>query len=219
MSKEKNLVPSAFEFSATKQEVRSFLIEQSPYFIAKDICDILGLTDTNKALSKLDNDEKLTRKIFVSGQNRKMWLVNESGLYALVLRSNKPEAKTFRKWITSEVLPSIRKKGYYHTVTKQGSFIDARATPYDVIEKNNHKIRVIKIEDTFWFSLNDLHKAIGVSTDSGQAAKTLNAKETLAQKIWLFKNTHPAWFTTELGVQLILSGSRLLKSNQLKLEI
>lgn len=213
------LTPTAFQFNATSQEIRSFLIDQEPFFIAKDICDVLEIQRTNDALQKLDDDEKLMRKISASGQNRKMWLVNESGLYALVLRSNKPEAKVFRKWITSEVLPSIRKKGYYQSGATQTDFIDARTTPYDVIEKEGHKIRVIKIEDTFWFSLNDLHRAIGVSTESTQTAKKLNAKETHAKKILIFKNTHPAWFVSELGVQLILSGSKVLKSNQLTLSI
>ncbi|MGA1846781.1 phage antirepressor KilAC domain-containing protein, partial [Deferribacter abyssi] len=75
--------------------------------------EILGYRDTEVALRKLEDDEKLTRKIYVSGQHRKVWLINESGLYALILRSNKPNAKKFRKWVTSEVLPSIRKTGKY----------------------------------------------------------------------------------------------------------
>ena len=82
-------------------------------FIAKDVCSALGLSDTGKALAKLEDDEKLTRKIFWSGQHRKFWLVNESGLYSLIIRSNKPEAKKFKRWVTSEVLPSIRKTGMY----------------------------------------------------------------------------------------------------------
>lgn len=85
----------------------------NPWWIAKDVCDVLGLEHITNTLSKLDDDEKLTVKILQSGQNRDMWVINESGLYTLVLRSNKPEAKAFRKWITSEVLPSIRKKGGY----------------------------------------------------------------------------------------------------------
>lgn len=85
-----------------------------PLWVAKDVCDILGYSkDLNSVVSKLDEDEKLIRKISVSGQNRDMICITESGLYNLIFRSNKPEAKTFTKWVTSEVLPSIRKTGSY----------------------------------------------------------------------------------------------------------
>lgn len=82
-------------------------------FCAKDVCDALGLSDTNKAVAGLDDDEKLIRKLFVSGQNREMLFVTESGLYALIIRSNKPMARKFRRWITGEVLPALRKYGTY----------------------------------------------------------------------------------------------------------
>ena len=84
-----------------------------PWWIAKDICAVLGLDDVSKAMERLDDDEKLTRKIFVSGQNRDVWTVNEPGLYALIIRSSKPDARQFKRWITHEVLPSIRKTGAY----------------------------------------------------------------------------------------------------------
>ena len=94
-------------------EIRGFIIDGNPWLVAKDLCDYLELSDVSKSLERLDDDEKLTRKVFVSGQDRTMWLVNESGTYALILRSNKPKAREFRKWITNEVLPSIRKTGRY----------------------------------------------------------------------------------------------------------
>lgn len=215
-----NLTPMAFQFNATSQEVRSLLIETEPYFVAKDVCDILELPNTAMALSKLDTDEKLTSKILMSGQNRKMWLVSESGLYALILRSNKPEAKAFRKWVTSEVLPTIRKKGYYGAIKTKGSFIDARDVPYSTQEINSFNVRSITLKGTTWVSVNDCNQAVHSSTGSFQVAKKLNARQQLAIKIWLFGNTHPAWFTNELGVQLILSGSRKLRMfNQLNLAL
>ena len=78
-----------------------------PWWVAKDVCDILGLSNTTMALQGLDDDEKLISTLLMSGQKRDVWLINESGLYNLILRSNKPEAKKFRKWTTSEVLPSV----------------------------------------------------------------------------------------------------------------
>lgn len=106
---ESSLLPLSFNGSA----VRTVMIGNMPWFVAKDVCEVLELSDVNKAVSKLDEDEKLIRKLFVSGQNRDMIIVNESGLYTLIMRSNKPEARRFRKWVTSEVLPSIRATGQY----------------------------------------------------------------------------------------------------------
>jgi len=84
-----------------------------PLWVAKDVCEVLGYEDTKVALRKLDDDEKLKSKIYSSGQTREMTCINESGLYTLILRSNKPEAKVFKKWVTKEVLPAIRKSGSY----------------------------------------------------------------------------------------------------------
>ena len=108
-----NAVLQAFTFNASNQQVRTVLIDNQPYFVAKDVCDVLQLSDVSMSVGRLDEDEKLTQVLFVSGQNREMWLVNESGLYNLIFRSNKPEAKAFRKWVTSEVLPCIRQTGKY----------------------------------------------------------------------------------------------------------
>ncbi|WP_316896833.1 Bro-N domain-containing protein [Pseudodesulfovibrio indicus] len=84
-----------------------------PWFVAKDVCDVLGYRMASDAVRALDDDEKGTRNVRTPGGDQIMTLINESGLYSLILRSRKPEAKAFKKWITSEVLPSIRKKGGY----------------------------------------------------------------------------------------------------------
>lgn len=203
-----------FQFSESKQPIRNLLENGSPWFVAKDVCDILGLSDTNKALQGLDDDEKLTRKFFVSGQNRKMWIISESGLYALILRSNKPYAKTFRKWITSEVIPTILKKGFYklNSPKNKTDFIDARNIPYTHVTFNESPVRIININEIPYYSLNDYHTAIKSRTSSNQAAKKLNAIEPLAVKIWLFGSTHPAWFANLQGLQLIASGSRVFNT-------
>lgn len=90
----------------------------NPLFVAKDICSILEIKNVPDAMLKLDDDEKLVSVLPIAGQNRQVNLITESGLYSLVIRSNKPEAKVFKKWITSEVLPSIRKHGAYLTDSK-----------------------------------------------------------------------------------------------------
>lgn len=96
----------------TGHSLRVIEREGEPWFIAKDVCDVLGMSDVTMALKPLDADE---RAKFNLGQ-RGLGAVNhvsESGLYALVLRSRKPQAKAFRKWVTSMVLPAIRKDGVY----------------------------------------------------------------------------------------------------------
>jgi prophage antirepressor-like protein len=96
--------------------VRVIEINGEPWFVARDVCEALEHSDTSKAVSRLDDDEKLIRTLFVSGQNREVLLINEPGLYALVLTSRKPEAKAFKRWVTHEVIPSIRKTGAYSVV-------------------------------------------------------------------------------------------------------
>lgn len=108
-------------FDYGTHQLRTLSINGEPFFLALDICRALGLSDTNKALLKLDNDEKskATRKTFGLGNGADVSLVNESGLYNLIFRSNKPEAKRFRKWVTSEVLPQLRQTGKYQITNSE----------------------------------------------------------------------------------------------------
>ena len=105
-------------FSYEGNEVRTVRQGDETLWVLKDVCDVLGLSDTNKVAERLDGDE-LTRVKFVSGgQTREMYAVNESGLYNVILRSDKPEAKKFRRWVTHAVLPTIRRHGAYVTPAK-----------------------------------------------------------------------------------------------------
>lgn len=95
-------------------EIRTVEIDSEPWFVGKDMADILGYTNTAKAIrDHVDDEDKLTERIVLSGQNREVIFINESGLYSLVLSSKLPNAKAFKRWVTSEVLPSIRKHGLY----------------------------------------------------------------------------------------------------------
>lgn len=102
-------------FSYQNNEVRTVEMNGEPWFVLKDVCEVLGLTDTGRTAERLDSDELTRTKLVSGGQNRDMFVINESGLYNVILRSDKPEAKPFRKWVTSEVLPSIRRHGAYMT--------------------------------------------------------------------------------------------------------
>ncbi len=94
--------------------VRMVVNDGEPWWIAKDVCDVLGIKNAADALAKtLDDDEKGVDTIYTLGGSQQVAVVNEAGLYSLVLRSRKPEAKTFKRWITHEVLPSLRRTGQY----------------------------------------------------------------------------------------------------------
>lgn len=114
MKKEMSLINfSNAEFG----NVRAMLIDDEPWFVGKDIAQSLGYKDTDKSLRKyVDVEDKLTRQIGGTGQRRNMTLINESGLYSLILSSKLDSAKKFKRWVTSEVLPAIRKTGSYSVV-------------------------------------------------------------------------------------------------------
>ena len=96
--------------------VRVVMVYEEPYFVGKDVAEILGYSNASKALADhVDDDDKLNNESLSSLGQRGGWIINESGLYSLILCSKLPSAKRFKKWITSEVLPSIHKHGLYAT--------------------------------------------------------------------------------------------------------
>jgi prophage antirepressor-like protein len=95
----------------------------TPKFVAKDVCNALGITNASSALNALDSDEKGIEKVDTLGGKQNVLYVTESGLYAIIMRSNKPSAREFRKWVTSTVLPSIRKTGAYVPATNISEII------------------------------------------------------------------------------------------------
>lgn len=104
--------------------VRVYGTIDNPLFVAKDVAEILGYSDTQAMTRRLDEDDVNTCTDNSSGQVRNISALTESGLYTAILGSNKPEAKIFRKWVTSEVLPSIRKHGMYATDMTIDKFLD-----------------------------------------------------------------------------------------------
>lgn len=96
-------------------EVRTVICDGEPWFVATDVCKALEIGTTSKALERLDDDEKGMNSIPTHGGEQNMSIINEAGLYSLVLGSRKPEAKAFKRWITHEVIPTIRKHGAYMT--------------------------------------------------------------------------------------------------------
>ncbi len=99
-------------FNYNGKEVRTVQLDGEPWWVLKDVCDILGLRNPSRVAERLDGDE---RSNFELGRQGEAIIINEAGLYRVILRSDKPEAKPFQKWVTNEVLPSIRKHGAYMT--------------------------------------------------------------------------------------------------------
>lgn len=229
------LLPQAFTFNASNQQIRTIILDGEPYFVAKDVCDVLGHTNPSVAIQMLDDDERTKKSL---GRQGEAWFVNESGLYNLIFRSNKSEAKAFRKWVTSEVLPALRRTGRYEIpgltsaeapggkmlpyrrwsqrYVRPTGWLDLRTEPYTQKMLNGYPVRVIMHEDVEWFSVADILRSMQVATNTYQTAAALNvSNRELARKIHIFGNTHPAWFTTITGLRLLISSSRSQKSNQM----
>ena len=101
-------------FQYRDQPVRTVQRDGEPWFVLKDVCAVLGLGTPARVAERLEEDEVSSTHLTDSlGRQQDMTIINESGLYNVILRSDKPEARPFRKWVTSEVLPSIRKTGGY----------------------------------------------------------------------------------------------------------
>jgi prophage antirepressor-like protein len=162
-----------------------------PWWIAKEVCQILEIKDTSQAVDRLHDDEKLIRVLYVSGQNREMWTINEPGLYSLILRSNKPEAQKFKRWITHEVLPSIRQSGKYEIegLTEIDLIIrSAQALKQIETKQVEHDQRLTIIEAksqknsgytgywtiSAWCKLNNLKIGIEEANRKGRAATRLS---------------------------------------------
>lgn len=127
------IIPFDYETNA----VRVVMIDDEPWFVAADVCRVLAHTNPTVALSRLDDDEKqrLDPKVWLGssvagGGAQTINVVSESGLFALILTSNKPEAKRFRKWVTAEVLPAIRQNGAYAVPRQQLAELELKREYY-----------------------------------------------------------------------------------------
>lgn len=136
-------------FNFEDNEVRTQVINDEPWFVGKDVAEILGYSNSSKAvMMHVDDEDKLTSQFGNTGQMREMTIINESGLYSLVFKSQLPSAKRFKRWVTSEVLPAIRKTGFYQ-IPKDP--MDALRLMFQATEHTHEKVnqvdaRVIHLE-------------------------------------------------------------------------
>lgn len=179
-------LPQVFNYK--DHQVRTFIINGEPWWIAKDVCDILEISNSRDAISRLDDDEKQT----IQGKENlvgltddpfttHLTLVNEPGLYSLIMSSRKPEAKEFKRWITHEVIPQIRKTGAYSLEPRQLLAV-ALIEAQKIIEEQDKKIKELQPKAEFFDAVAGSKDAI----DMNRAAKLIY-EETRLGRNKLFK--------------------------------
>ena len=179
-------------FNFNGSQVRALTIDNEPWFVATDACKILGLTNTTVALQRLDEDERSKLNL---GRQGKTNIVNEYGLYTLILASRKSEAHKFKRWVTHEVLPAIHKHGAYMTdqkaeaiVTNKDALADLLKQASDQLKEKDIQIAEMKPKALFADAITESHTSILV----GDLAKILrqNGVEIGARRLfkWLRDN-------------------------------
>jgi prophage antirepressor-like protein len=149
------IVPFPKVFKYEGSQVRTVMQDGEPWFVAKDVCDILEINSTTFAMERLEEDEVGSTKVTDAlGREQETYIVNEPGLYSLVLGSRKPEAKQFKRWITHEVLPTIRQTGTYSTkpmstedmiILQAQSVKELKAEVHDLREQQGYQME--RLED------------------------------------------------------------------------
>lgn len=159
-------------------QIRTVDVNGEIYFVGKDVAAALGyLAERNAIAAHVDNDDKMTHRISASGQNRDMTIINESGLYSLVLSSGLPNAKKFKRWITTEVIPSIRKNGGYlanqENMTPEQIVANALIVAQNIIANKDKQIEEMQPKADYFDALVERN----LLTNFRDTAKELNIGE------------------------------------------
>ncbi|MCR1916242.1 phage antirepressor [Lactobacillus taiwanensis] len=134
-------------FNFENQQVRTLTVDEEPYFVGKDVATILGYKNGSRDINThVDEEDKLRYQISTAGQMRDQILINESGLYSLILSSKLPNAKKFKRWVTSEVLPAIRKHGAYMTDEKAFDVVHNKTGLADLLQQAADQLKQKDIE-------------------------------------------------------------------------
>lgn len=159
-----------FEYQNNK--VRTVDVDGEAWFVLKDVCAVLGISNNRMAADRLDDDEKGVSLIDTLGGKQEMVIVNESGLYHVILRSDKPEAAPFRRWVTNDVLPAIRKTGSYNApqLTRSQLLATALIAAHEELEEKDKQIEAMKPKALFADAVSASKKSILV----GEMAKLLS---------------------------------------------
>ena len=194
--------------------VRTIEVDGIPYFVGKDVAEILGYADPSSAVSKnVDEEDKTTLLLEQSGSNykSKTSVINESGLYSLILSSKMPNAKKFKRWVTREVLPAIRQTGSYQRPMTQAEILAGQAQLLVEMERKTNEIKVIAEE-----TQNKLDKAIDVfATPTKETWKDVTNKK-INDMCMKYGLSYPI-FRNELYRELEMSAHCKLSIRQNKL--
>lgn len=167
--------------------VRVLEKEDGPWFVGKDVAGILGYTNERKAIrDHVDEEDMLTERIVTSGQAREVYIINESGVYSLILSSKLPRARAFKRWITTEVLPAIRRTGGYMGRTEGLSDAEIMARALEIsqrtISERNRRIGELEIQNSRLAVSNQVMKPKADYFDQLVDRNTLtNFRETAKQ--------------------------------------
>lgn len=171
-------------FNFENHEVRSLLLNNEPWFVGKDVADVLGYSNSRKALNDhVDAEDKNTVTIRdgITRGNPNQTVINESGLYCLVLSSKLPSAKKFKRWVTSEVLPALRKTGQYQVKELSGQELMAKALieAQSVLAAKDKQIQEMKPKADYYDQILQSKSLVLISQiakDYGMGAPTMNKK-------------------------------------------
>ena len=164
-------------------EIRTVTVDGEPWFVAKDIAEILQYTNTQKAIrDHVDEEDKLTERIVLSGQNREVICINESGLYSLILSSKMPGAKRFKRWVTSEVLPQIRRTGTFQKPLTPQEMMRVQLGMID-----GHEERITHLENTMTIDYEqqqELKKTVNKRVIEVLGGKKAPAYKEMSKKVF-----------------------------------
>lgn len=129
-------------FTFEDQQIRVLTIEGEPWFVGKDVAEVLGYSNSRKAIADhVDSEDKGVTKCYTLGGTQQITIINESGLYSLILSSKLPTAKKFKHWVTSEVLPTIRKHGAYMTDAKAAAIVTDKGSLADLLQQAAEQLK------------------------------------------------------------------------------
>jgi anti-repressor protein len=129
-------------FTFEDQQIRVLTIEGEPWFVGKDVAEVLGYSNSRKAIADhVDSEDKGVTKCYTLGGTQQIAIINESGLYSLILSSKLPDAKKFKRWVTSEVLPTIRKHGAYMTDSKAAAIVTDKGSLADLLQQAAEQLK------------------------------------------------------------------------------
>lgn len=191
---------SALEvFQYADRQVRTISVDGELWFVLADICGVLGIANAGNVAARLDEADIRQTDIRSGGQNRSVTIVSESGMYEVVIRSDKPEARQFRWWMTHEVVPSIRRTGAYAVETPEQLMARAVVQAQEIIARKDEQIAVLAPRAEAWDEIADAGTDYAVRdvapmlSRAGIETGPQRLFEMLAELGWIYRGENQRW--------------------------